>query len=268
MMLEKDSSATRDGEDDLASFGFKDIPASDKSRMVKGVFDSVAGQYDMMNDLMSGGVHRIWKSVLLDRLAPQPGRTLLDMAGGTGDVARSYLARAASRPNSHGAKPATAFVCDINHEMLRAGRRDEAALGLAYAGARVCGDAEHIPLPDNSVDVYTISFGIRNVTHLDAALSEARRVLRYGGRFVCLEFSHMITEPLQKLYDLYSFNVIPWLGEQAVGDRESYQYLVESIRRFPDQRRGAEGSSAAGVVRVDYETLIGGVAALHYGAKA
>ncbi|MGF1542935.1 MAG: class I SAM-dependent methyltransferase [Parvularculaceae bacterium] len=238
-----------------ASFGFRDVPRDEKARLVRGVFDRVASRYDVMNDLMSAGVHRIWKSVLIDRLAPQPGRALLDMAGGTGDVARAYLDRADARPVS-AAPAARAIVCDVNEEMLRAAR---ARAGLS----RLCADATRVPLPDRAMDAYSISFGIRNVTDIEAALAEARRVLRPGGRFACLEFSHPVTGGLQRLYDAYSFNVIPWLGDRVVGDRESYQYLVESIRRFPAQAAFAAMIERAGFRRVTVENLSGGVAALH-----
>ncbi len=249
--------------DNETSFGFRTVRAGEKAGLVRGVFDSVAGRYDVMNDLMSAGVHRIWKSVLLDRLAPQPGQLLIDVAGGTGDVAHGFLKRANGR--SRAAPPAHAVVCDINFEMLQAGR--ERGEERADQISRVCGDAEKLPLSSGVADAYSIAFGIRNVTDMDAALREAGRVLRPGGRFICLEFSHPITEGLQKLYDAYSFNVIPWLGEKVAGDRESYQYLVESIRRFPAQDAFAARIRAAGFSRVAYENLTGGVAALHMGWK-
>ncbi len=250
---------------DAASFGFRTVRASEKAGLVRGVFDSVAGRYDVMNDLMSGGVHRIWKSVMLDRLNPQPGETLLDVAGGTGDVAAGFLTRANARPRAGEKPPAHALVCDINAEMLRAGaaRKDHAPLAAQIT--RVCGDAEKLPLKNGAVDAYTIAFGIRNVTAMDAALAEARRVLKPGGRFVCLEFSHPVTDGLQRLYDLYSFNAIPRLGEVVAGDRDSYQYLVESIRQFPSQEAFAAAIRNAGFARVRYENLTGGVAALHMG---
>ncbi len=251
--------------DEETSFGFRTVRAGEKAGLVRGVFDSVAGRYDVMNDLMSWGVHRIWKSVLLDRLAPQPGQTLIDVAGGTGDVARGFLKRANERDRA-AAATARALICDINFEMLRAGQDGDDAFGDDQI-MRVCGDAERLPFDSGAGDAYTIAFGIRNVTDMDAALAEARRVLRPGGRFACLEFSHPITEGLQKLYDAYSFNVIPWLGERVADDRESYQYLVESIRRFPAQDAFAARIRAAGFSRVKYENLTGGVAALHMGWK-
>lgn len=256
-----------DKHDDTASFGFRAVPSGEKARLVREVFDSVADRYDLMNDLMSGAVHRIWKSVLVDRLAPQPGDRLLDVAGGTGDVALAFLARADARPSAGVKPPATAVICDINFQMLRAGRRRPKTEAAGVRLKHVCGDAERLPFPDRSVDAYTIAFGIRNVTRIDAALAEARRVLKIGGRFVCLEFSRPITAGLQKIYDAYSFNVIPWLGEQVANDGDSYRYLVESIRRFPDQESFARKISDAGFSRVKYENLTAGVAALHMGWK-
>ncbi len=248
-----------------ASFGFRDVPAADKAGLVKGVFDRAAPKYDLMNDLMSAGVHRVWKSVFIDRLAPRPGEILLDVAGGTADIAAAFLDRADSRPRAGEKPPARAIVADINAGMLAAGRGRKRISPLADRLALLCADAEHLPLPDQSVDVYTIAFGIRNVTDIDAALAEARRVLKFGGRFSCLEFSHLATERLQKLYDLYSFNVIPWLGEKVAGDRDSYRYLVESIRRFPGQENFAAIIRAAGFSRVRYENLSAGIVAIHSG---
>ncbi|MEM8937244.1 MAG: class I SAM-dependent methyltransferase [Pseudomonadota bacterium] len=252
-----------------ASFGFRTVKRADKAKLVKGVFDSVAVRYDLMNDLMSAGVHRIWKSTLLDRLNPQPGALLIDVAGGTGDIAQGFLARANARDSAPAKPPARAVICDINEEMLRAGAQRNGDDTAVAAGdteqtlARLCGDAQNLPFNNSVADAYTIAFGIRNVSDLDAALAQAYRVLKPGGRFICLEFSHPITEGLQSLYDAYSFNVIPWLGEQVTGDRESYQYLVESIRRFPAQQAFVDRIKAAGFSRVAYENLSGGVAALH-----
>lgn len=252
------------------SFGFQKVPTEDKERLVRGVFDSVATQYDLMNDLMSGGVHRIWKSVLIDRLNPQPGETLLDVAGGTGDIAHAFVKRADERSNSEKStrsREAKAIICDINHEMLKAGILRPDRESFEGRIACVCGDAQSLPVPDKTVDSYTIAFGIRNVTKIDEALNDAYRTLKRGGRFVCLEFSHPITEGFQKLYDTYSFNAIPWLGEKVANDRESYQYLVESIRKFPHQDHFATMIKNAGFRRVKYENLTGGIAALHMGWK-
>jgi len=238
------------GGDKETSFGFRTVKTGEKAQLVRGVFDSVASRYDLMNDLMSGGIHRIWKSVLLDRVAPRPGERLIDVAGGTGDIAAGFLKRADGRANS-GAR-ASAVVCDINYEMLKAGETRDDARHFGDRMTRVTGDAEN-------------GFGIRNVTNMDAALSEARRVLKTGGRFFCLEFSHPVTELLQKAYDAYSFNVIPWLGEKVADDRASYQYLVESIRKFPGQDAFAARIRNAGFSQAKYENLSAGVAAIHSG---
>lgn len=251
--------------DDETSFGFRTVKTGDKARLVRSVFDSVASKYDLMNDLMSGGVHRIWKSVLLDRIGPQPDERLVDVAGGTGDIAAGFLKRADARPSADRKPPAKAIICDINYEMLKAGedRPDMAAFGDRLT--RVTGDAETLPFPDKSFDAYTIAFGIRNVTDMDAALRDAYRVLKPGARFFCLEFSHPITDGLQKAYDAYSFNVIPKLGEMVANDRDSYQYLVESIRKFPAQDAFAARIREAGFSNVKYENLTAGVAAIHSG---
>ena len=252
-------------DEKTASFGFQDVPQPEKAGMVRGVFDSVANNYDLMNDLMSAGIHRVWKSAMLDRLNPQPDTTLLDVAGGTGDIAIEYLKRASKRPDADHRPAAKAFICDINFEMLSAGaHRPIGDIGSGEI-SRICGDAETLPLPDKSVDAYTIAFGIRNVTRRQHALNEAYRVLKPGGRFFCLEFSHAITQSLQKAYDAYSFNVIPWLGDVVAKDRDSYQYLVESIRRFPLQDAFAAEIQTAGFHRVKYENFTAGIAALHTG---
>ena len=249
---------------ETASFGFRQVEIGEKAGLVREVFSSVASRYDLMNDLMSGGAHRIWKSILIDRLAPQPGECLIDVAGGTGDVAAAFLERARSRPRAATNHEARAIICDINKDMLAAGaaRREE---GGAAPIAIVCGDAERLPFDDAIADACVIAFGIRNVTRIDAALAEMRRVLKPGGRFACLEFSHPTTMAMQHLYDAYSFRVIPWLGEKVAGDRASYQYLVESIRRFPSQEHFASMMRKAGFARVAYENLTGGIVALHRG---
>ena len=244
-----------------ASFGFKDVAPEDKPALVRGVFDRVASRYDLMNDVMSGGVHRLWKDMTAARLNPQPGETIVDCAGGTGDIA-SRLARLARRAQARrgGADPRI-LVVDYNAEMIGAGR----TRGLDSAIAWTVGDAQALPLPDGLADAYVIGFGIRNVTDTARALAEAHRVLKPGGRFLCLEFSKPPAPALARAYDAYSFKVIPRMGQLVAGDRESYQYLVESIRRFPDQKRFAGMIEAAGFRRVGYTNFTGGVAALHHG---
>ena len=226
--------------------------------MVHGVFSRVASKYDLMNDLMSLGIHRIWKDAMMDWLAPQPGQRLLDVAGGTGDVAFRFLKRAPG---------ASAVVCDMTEPMLIEGRKRAEAERLAASLDWVVGDAMALPLPHASFDVYTISFGIRNVTRIPDALAEAYRVLKPGGRLMVLEFSQIPNDLVQRAYDLYSFNVIPAMGQAVTGDRVSYQYLVESIRKFPDQESFAALIHDAGFGQVKYRNLTMGVAALHSGWK-
>ena len=242
-----------------ATFGFRDVDAAEKPGLVRDVFDKVARRYDLMNDLMSVGVHRLWKDATAARLNPQPGEVIIDCAGGTGDMARRFAKLARRAQLRRGGDDARILVMDYNAEMIAAGREKGAPPEVAWS----VGDAQRLPLPEASADAYVISFGIRNVTDIPAALREARRVLKPGGRFLCLEFSRPITEPLQKAYDAYSFNVIPEIGARVTGDRASYQYLVESIRRFPDQRRFAAMISEAGFSQVDWTNFTGGVAALH-----
>ena len=239
-------------------FGFQDVPEAEKAGMVHGVFSRVASKYDVMNDLMSGGVHRLWKDAMMDWLAPRPGQRLLDVAGGTGDVAFRFLKRAPG---------ATAVVCDLTEPMLIEGRKRAEAEKLAASLDWVVGDAMALPFENGSFDVYTISFGIRNVTRIADALAEAYRVLKPGGRLMVLEFSQIPNELMQKVYDLYSFNVIPVMGQIVTGDRASYQYLVESIRKFPDQDRFAAMIREAGFGQVKYRNLSLGIAALHSGWK-
>ncbi len=247
-------------------FGFRTVDASEKAGLVRGVFDRVAGSYDIMNDVMSGGVHRLWKDAMVAWLNPRPGQTFLDVAGGTGDVAFRILDRVAARAGSND-DLAKVYVSDINEQMLIQGR----ARSRSRTGARpdlwLCGDAQTLPLPPMSVDAYTIAFGIRNVTHIDAALEEAHRVLRPGGRFLCLEFSHPIVPGLDSAYDFYSFHVIPRMGQMVARDAESYRYLVESIRRFPDAARFKSMIETAGFGQVSVRALSGGIAAIHSGWK-
>ena len=254
--------ATPDGK---THFGFREVAEADKAPLVRRVFDSVAPRYDLMNDLMSAGIHRLWKAELIAEIAPRPGETLLDVAGGTGDIATRYLAALGrnSRAAGHEHDGPCAIICDINAEMLNVGRDRAIDNGHINGLSWVAGDAEHLPVASHSVDVYTIAFGLRNVTHLDAALVEARRVLKPGGRFYCLEFSRVVVPGLDKLYDLYSFQVLPQLGRWVAGDREAYQYLVESIRRFPPQQELARRLAQAGLERVRVRNLSGGVAAIH-----
>ncbi|WP_298493410.1 bifunctional demethylmenaquinone methyltransferase/2-methoxy-6-polyprenyl-1,4-benzoquinol methylase UbiE [uncultured Maritimibacter sp.] len=239
-------------------FGFQTVDEDQKAGMVHGVFTNVASKYDIMNDVMSMGIHRIWKDAMMDWLAPRPGTKLLDVAGGTGDVAFRYLKRA---PGAH------ATVCDMTEGMLIEGRKRAEAEQMAGSLDWVVGDAMALPFEANSFDVYTISFGIRNVTRIPDALSEAFRVLKPGGRLMVLEFSQIPNELMQKAYDLYSFNVIPKMGKVIANDSESYQYLVESIRQFPDQERFASMIRTAGFEQVSYRNLTMGIAALHSGWK-
>ncbi len=239
-------------------FGYQTVPEADKAGMVHGVFTRVASKYDVMNDLMSGGMHRLWKEAMMDWLAPRPGQRLLDVAGGTGDVAFRFLGRA---PGSQ------AVVCDMTESMLIEGRKRAEADRMAISLDWVVGDAMALPFADATFDVYTISFGIRNVTRIEDALTEAFRVLRPGGRLMVLEFSQIPNDLLQKAYDLYSFNVIPVMGQVVAGDRESYQYLVESIRKFPDQDTFTSMIRRAGFEQVNYRNLTMGIAALHSGWK-
>jgi demethylmenaquinone methyltransferase / 2-methoxy-6-polyprenyl-1,4-benzoquinol methylase len=245
-----------------ADFGFRRVPEGEKAPMVRAVFESVAPRYDLMNDLMSGGLHRLWKATLIDTLRPRPAMQVLDVAGGTGDVAFRIL-RAMGGPARCQAAGGGITIADINPAMLAVGRRRATEQGLSGAVAFATADAERLPFASGSVDAYTIAFGIRNVTHIENALTEARRVLRPGGRFLCLEFSRPMLPLLGPLYDRYSFSVIPWIGQRVAGDRAAYQYLVESIRKFPDQRRFAGMIADAGLDRVTARNLAGGIVALH-----
>ena len=247
--------------DTTASFGYRDVPEAEKEGLVREVFSSVARRYDLMNDLMSGGVHRIWKDMTAARLNPQPGELIIDCAGGTGDVA-SRLARLARRAQARrGGDPARIAVIDFDLAMLDRGRARGAEPEITWTA----GDAQHLPLPDAAADAYVIAFGLRNVTDTSAALAEARRVLKPGGRFLCLEFSRPATAALRTLYDAYSFKAIPALGAVAAGDKDAYQYLVESIRRFPDQPSLAGLMREAGFSQVGWTNFTGGVVALHHG---
>ena len=243
-----------------ASFGFREVPEGERQGMVNQVFAAVAERYDLMNDLMSGGLHRLWKRDFITALNPPAGQSpfrLLDVAGGTGDIALRYAA--ASGPN------ATAVICDISPEMLEVGKRRVNGAHLDSRISCVEGNAEVLPFTNGTFDAYTIAFGIRNVTHIDKALSEAFRVLKPGGHFLCLEFSDCQVPLLDSLYDFHSFEVIPRLGKLTAGAAEPYQYLVESIRKFPKQEAFASMIRSAGFERVTYRNVTGGIAAIHSG---
>lgn len=244
--------------DKTTHFGFQTVNEAEKAGMVHGVFTNVASKYDVMNDAMSMGIHRVWKDAMMDWLAPCPGQRLLDVAGGTGDISFRFLKRA-----GHG----HATVCDMTESMLVEGSRRAEAGTMSDSLDWVVGDAMALPFESNTFDVYTISFGIRNVTRIPDALREAYRVLRPGGRLMVLEFSQIPNDMMQKAYDLYSFNVIPKMGQVIAGDADSYQYLVESIRKFPQQDVFADMIKDAGFDQVKYRNLSLGIAALHSGWK-
>lgn len=258
-------SMTQDSANYGTSFGFKPVAETDRQGLVNQVFATVAERYDLMNDLMSGGLHRLWKADMIAWLNPPRAGVhpfkLLDVAGGTGDVAMRF-ARA-----TEDARDAKATICDISPEMLAVGRRRVETAGLAHRISTIEGNAEALPFDADTFNAYTIAFGIRNVTHIDQALREAYRVLRPGGRFLCLEFSKVEVPILDKLYDFHSFQVIPRLGALTAGAAQPYEYLVESIRKFPDQETFAGMIRTAGFERVTYRNLTGGVAAMHSGWK-
>jgi len=247
-----------DTDQNTTHFGFETVPESEKAGRVQGVFNSVASKYDVMNDVMSMGIHRVWKDAMMDWLAPRPGQKLLDVAGGTGDISFRFLKRA-----GHG----HSTVCDLTAPMLEEGRKRAEAEQMADSLDWVTGDAMALPFADNTFDVYTISFGIRNVTRPQEALNEAYRVLKPGGRLMVLEFSQLPNPAMQWAYDRYSFNVIPEMGKLIANDRDSYQYLVESIRKFPDQETFLEMVKIAGFENAKYRNLTMGIAALHSGWK-
>jgi demethylmenaquinone methyltransferase/2-methoxy-6-polyprenyl-1,4-benzoquinol methylase len=249
-----------DRPDQTTHFGFRDVPLEDKQTLVNDVFHSVASRYDLMNDLMSMGLHRVWKDLMINALNPPRGDkpfALLDVAGGTGDIA--FRAAKAAGPGFQ------ATVCDINSDMLGVGRERAAARHLDDQVSFVEGNAEALAFPSKTFDAYTIAFGIRNVPRIDLALGEAFRVLKPGSRFLCLEFSTVDMPGLDRMYDLFSFKVIPPLGRAVTGDAESYRYLVESIRKFPKPNAFADMIRDAGFARVNYQILSGGIVALHSG---
>lgn len=246
---------------DHVPFGFQDVPRDEKSKLVRGVFDSVSRRYDIMNDVMSGGLHRLWKNTMVRRLRARPGQHVVDVAGGTGDIALRILypfrtANPADRPR--------VTVLDINESMVRVGRDRAFDRGFTTGLEWGCCDAQALPLPDQCADAYTVAFGMRNMTDVPAALREARRVLRPGGKFLCLEFSQ-VAPILAPLYDTYSFQLLPVMGRVIVRDDKSYRYLAESIRTFPAQDAFAAMIKAAGFDRVSYRNLSGGIVALHAG---
>ena len=242
-------------EPQTVSFGYEDIPEDAKTARVGAIFSNVARKYDIMNDAMSGGMHRLWKDRFVRRVKPRSGETILDMAGGTGDIA-FRLAAAGARVT----------VSDINQDMLDVGIERATRRGVTDL-VWSCQNAEELSFPDRSFDAYTIAFGIRNVTHIDRALAEAHRVLRYGGRFFCLEFSTTQWPGFREAYDLYSHRLVPVLGRAIAGDADSYRYLIESIRRFPPMAEFAAMIGAAGFARTRVEPLLGGLVAIHSGWK-
>ncbi|WP_349359045.1 bifunctional demethylmenaquinone methyltransferase/2-methoxy-6-polyprenyl-1,4-benzoquinol methylase UbiE [Stappia sp.] len=249
------------GPDMATSFGFQTVAQGEKQPLVNDVFHQVASRYDLMNDLMSGGLHRLWKDAMVSALAPprkdRRAFRVLDVAGGTGDIATRILER--------GGAGTQAIVCDINGSMLSVGRERAARAGLSDRLRFVEGNAEDLPFADNEFDAYTIAFGIRNVPDIARALREARRVVKRGGRFLCLEFSQVDVAGLDRVYDAFSFNLIPTMGRLVTGDGEPYRYLVESIRKFPHQERFAQMIRDAGFSRVTYRNFSGGIACLHSG---
>ena len=243
-----------------ASFGFQEVASEQKSSLVRGVFESVAGRYDLMNDLMSAGIHRVWKRAMIDWLQPHPGQLFIDVAGGTGDIAIRIHERLERQAPAKGSR---IIACDLTPAMLEIGRDRALDHGILQGIAWINGDAERLPFADRTFDAYTIAFGLRNLTHLGDGLREALRVLKPGGRFLCLEFSHVAWPILDRLYDLYSFQILPMLGQMVTQDRAAYQYLVESIRKFPKQDEFSRQIASVGFDRVAFRNLTGGIAALH-----
>uniref|UniRef100_H3BFQ5 2-methoxy-6-polyprenyl-1,4-benzoquinol methylase, mitochondrial n=2 Tax=Latimeria chalumnae TaxID=7897 RepID=H3BFQ5_LATCH len=282
-----------DADERKTHFGFETVSEAEKTEKVYKVFENVAKKYDIMNDAMSLGIHRLWKDRLLHVMNPVPGTKLLDVAGGTGDITFRFvdyvrfrlrcqtrrelksrqslswqqIAESYGQNESKSLGGSHAIVCDINKQMLKVGKQKAQSLGYTKGVSWVVGNAEELPFDDNKFDVYTIAFGIRNVTHISQALEEAYRVLKPGGRFLCLEFSRVNNPFLSRLYDLYSFQVIPVLGEVIAGDWKSYQYLVESIRRFPEQEEFKAMMEDVGFLKTEYHNITSGVVAIHSGFK-
>lgn len=260
--------------DHNTNFGYEKVSEFEKAEKVRQVFSRVAEKYDLMNDAMSAGIHRLWKDRLISVLGPLPGMKLIDVAGGTGDISTRFIQAVRYHElqdhdtdlgDGSSSQRAHAYVVDINREMLEAGKRRNHLLYPDISWTQ--GDAEELPFGDGQFDAHTIAFGIRNVTHIDKVLSEAYRVLKPGGRFLCLEFSRVENSLLRSIYDNYSFQVIPVMGLLLARDWKSYQYLVESIRKFPCQELFKEMIQAAGFREVTYENLMNGVAAIHSGFK-
>lgn len=261
--MTQNSASKMDKNPESIQFGTKTVTPEEKTAAVRGVFDSVADQYDVMNDLMSGGVHRLWKNHLIRKIRPKAGLSYLDVAGGTGDIAFRIREKIGQDFDNN----TKITLCDLNWDMLRVGRDRAVNKGYLDDFQWVTGNAECLPVPDESVDVYTIAFGLRNVTRIDDGLKEAFRVLKPGGLFYCLEFSHVDNPLLSRLYDGFSFGVIPRMGQMVAKDRDSYQYLVESIRKMPTQKALKNRILDVGFSRCTYENLTFGVAAIHYGIK-
>ena len=247
----------QDVQQDSIDFGFRTVQRSDKARLVRGVFNSVASRYDLMNDLMSGGVHRLWKAAMIDWMAPQPHQKLVDLAGGTGDISIRFL-------NKGGG---LACITDINQTMLQVGRDRRNLKRMENQLSWCVADAESLPFNDKIADFVTIAFGLRNITDRQAALSEAYRILKPGGRFLCLEFSHVQNQPLARLYNSWSFHVLPFLGQMIANDANSYRYLAESIRTFPTQEVLTDMFAQAGFAQIRVRSLSAGIACIHSGWK-
>ncbi|XP_077264695.1 ubiquinone biosynthesis protein COQ3, mitochondrial [Temnothorax americanus] len=266
----KEARTPSEDDDRSTHFGFQTVKESEKGKEVYNVFENVANSYDLMNDTMSLGIHRVWKDMFMQELGPTHGTRLLDSAGGTGDITFRYINFLRNTPNPRNVR-SHVTVCDINQHMLDVGKKRASRLGLSRDGN--CDitwseeDAEKLSFPDDSFSAYTIGFGVRNVTRIDKVLSEAYRVLQPGGRFLCLEFSHIENKPLQWLYDQYSFQIIPVMGQLIVGQWKPYRYLVESIRRFPKQEDFKNMIEFAGFRNVTYQNLTFGMVAIHSGFK-